>query len=83
MVGPKRMGVSNVIKALAGIGREDHMLRVAALRDAQQYTKVSRLREERMIAFCKPPLEGNGWKVVPHFKLRDPDKEIDIYAESL
>jgi hypothetical protein len=34
-----------------------------------------------MIVFCKPPLESNGWTVIPHLKLRDPEKEIDIYAE--
>jgi hypothetical protein len=41
MIGPKRMGVSNVIKTLAASGREGHMLRVAVQRDAEQYQNVS------------------------------------------
>ena len=81
MIGPKRMGVSNVIKTLARNGREDHMLRVAAGRDSGQYRKVSGLREGRMIAFCKPALETEGWTVTPDLKLHDPEQQIDVYAE--
>jgi hypothetical protein len=81
MIGPKRMGVSNVVKTLARIGREDHMLRVAAGRDPEQYKKVSGLREGRMIAFCKPVLESRGWNVTPDLKLHDPNQQIDVYAE--
>jgi hypothetical protein len=80
-IGPKRMGVSNMIKTLATNGRDDHLLRVAAGADQEQYTRVSGLREDRMIAFCKPILERKGWTVTPHFKLSEPEQEIDIYAE--
>jgi hypothetical protein len=81
MIGPKRMGVSNLIKTLAGTAREDTMLRVAAGRDPGQYSKVSGVREGRMITFCKPILESNRWNVTPDLRLRNPDQQIDVFAE--
>jgi hypothetical protein len=56
------------------------MLRVAVLVDREQYDKVSGLREERMVARCRSAFEAMGWNIQPHFYLRDPEREIDVYA---
>jgi hypothetical protein len=56
------------------------MLRLAAAADNKQYVKVIRLREIRMIELCCDLLEQQKWKVNPRYKLRDPVREIDVYA---
>lgn len=80
VIGTERQGPSDLLIALATIGGEDHMLRLAATADKAQYEKVSGLRESRMIKRCSELLEQQGWKVDPHYKLHNPDKEIDVYA---
>src|SRR5271166_2598853 len=79
-VGAERLGPSDLLIALAMLGGEDHMLRLAAAADVAQYVKVSGLREGRMIERCREVLEGKGWKVHPRHLLHDPPKEIDVYA---
>jgi len=79
-VGAERLGPSDLLLALAIIGRDDHMLRLAAAVDVAQYVKVSGLREGRMIERCREVLEGEGWMVHPGYLLRDPPREIDVYA---
>lgn len=80
MIGTVRVGVTNVLKTVGGGGRDDHMLRVASRVDPEQYSRVSGLRENRMIQYCTPALEKRGWIVTPHHKLRNPSAELDIYA---
>ncbi len=80
VVGTERQGSSDLLIALATIGGEDHMLRLAAAADKAQYEKVSGLREGRMIERCREPLEKEGWAVFPRYKLRNPDREIDVYG---
>jgi hypothetical protein len=79
-VGSRRMAASNMVKALARFG-DDYMLRIAARTDPDQYSKVSGLREGRMISYGKQILEQKGWRVTPHRRLSNPSREIDIYAE--
>lgn len=79
-VGAQRFAATNVLKAMAGRGRDDHMLRVAARVDPRQYSNVSGLREERMIHLCTKALTARGWDVSPHYELTDPLRELDIYA---
>jgi hypothetical protein len=79
-VGAERLGPSDLLIALAGIGREDHMLRLAAALDAVQYEKVSGLREGRMIRHCRKVFEQEAWTVHPNHRLRHPTREVDIYA---
>jgi hypothetical protein len=78
--GAQRFAATNVLKAMAGRGRDDHMLRVAARVDPRQYSNVSGLREERMIRLCTGSLTERGWDVSPHYKLIDPPSELDLYA---
>lgn len=77
-IGSTTYAISSVIKTLASV--DDYMLRVAVLVDQDQYDKVSGLREERMVAQCRPAFEALGWHVQPHFHLSDPEREIDVYA---
>ncbi len=80
MVGARRLAVSNILKSLAGLARDDYMLRVAVRSDPNQYDKVSGLRESRMLKVCRAALETHGWIVWPKFKLTCPSRELDIYA---
>lgn len=79
-IGAQRFAATNVLKAIAGRGRDDHMLRVAVRVDPTQYSHVSGLREERMIRLCTDALMARGWDVKPHYELTDPPRELDIYA---
>jgi hypothetical protein len=81
LIGSRRVGPSNMIKALAGFGGDDYMLRIASRMDPNQYANVSGLREGRMIAVCEERLRAYGWKVYPHYMLTNPPREIDIYAK--
>jgi hypothetical protein len=80
-VGSRRLGTSDAVIAMTGALGEDHMVRRAVQVDPDQYSKVSGLREARMIAALKPRLETKGWRVTPHHRLHNPDNEIDIFAE--
>lgn len=76
-----RFAVSDMLKALAGMAGNDYMLRIAARVDPEQYSKVSGLRESRMIDICTTSLQNHGWQVRPRF--RDPGpppREIDVLA---
>ena len=77
-IGSNTYAISSVIKTLASV--DDYMLRVAVLIDRQQYDSVSGLREERMVARCRSAYEAMGWSLQPHFRLSDPEREIDVYA---
>ena len=80
-IGDSRFGVSDVLIALWSFAGNDHMLRVASRVDPDQYTKVSGLREDRMITLCKSILENKSWHVEPHKKVPGPpQREIDIFA---
>jgi hypothetical protein len=79
-IGPERLGPSDLLVALAGIACEDHMLRLATVVDTMQYQRVNGLREERMINTCRKGLEGEGWTVQPRYVVREPPREIDVYA---
>jgi hypothetical protein len=84
-IGKRRFGVSDILITLGDFACDDYMLRVACRVDRDQYSKVSGLREDRMIAFCKDEFEAKGWKVEPHKKIRrqpkkEIEKEIDILA---
>ena len=81
VVGGKRLGVSNHVKAALGRAVEMHMLRLAARVDPDQYTKVSQLREGRMIAHGQCVLEDAGWRVTPNYLFTDPKAELDLLAE--
>lgn len=77
-IGDKVFGVSAALLALAGF--DDYMLRVALLNDSEQYEKVSGLREDRMIEICREAFEQSNWTFTPHFLLRNPENEIDVFA---
>jgi hypothetical protein len=80
MVGSRRLSTSDAVIAMAGALGEDHMVRRAVQIDPGQYSRVSGLREGRMIDVIRHQLESRGWRVTPHYILRDPDKEVDIYS---
>jgi hypothetical protein len=80
LIGGVRVGVTNMLKTTARGGRDDHMLRTAVRIDPMQYSKVSPLREDRMIKHCRGALEIAGWRVTPHHRLTDPPAELDIFA---
>ena len=80
MIGAVRVAATNALKTIGGHGCDDHMLRVAARIDPEQYSRVSGLREDRIIRHCMPILEKNGWNVRPHHILRNPSAELDLYA---
>ncbi|MBM3133072.1 MAG: hypothetical protein FJZ95_08595 [Chloroflexi bacterium] len=68
-IGEKRFGVSDMLIALGTDVGYDHMLRLAARVDPKQYSKVSGLREERMMEACREELEKKGWDVRTSAKL--------------
>ena len=72
--------LSSNLKAISCI--DDSMLRLAAFVDDKQYSKVSGLREDRMVDTCRTMFEGNSqpWKVRSRVKLTDPEQEADILA---
>jgi hypothetical protein len=70
-MGTERLGLSDLLVALAGFAGDDHMLRLAAIADKAQYEKVSGLRESRMIGRCREMLEKEGWMVSPRYKLSE------------
>lgn len=78
-VGDERFGVSNLVKTLAMAG-DDYMLRLAQRVDTAQYTRVSQLREARMVNICQGALKAEGWMVQPHYMLRNPAAEVDLLA---
>jgi hypothetical protein len=80
MVGSRRLSTSDAVIALNGPLGEDHMVRRALQVDVGQYSKVSGLREERMIDAIRPHLEAKGWQVTPHYILRDPKREVDLFS---
>ena len=77
-IGDDVLGVSTAILTLGNL--DDYMLRAAALNDPEQYSKVSGLREERMIAVCRKAFSEAGWTFAPHYRLANPPREIDAYA---
>jgi hypothetical protein len=77
-IGSSTFAISSIVRTLASV--DDYMLRVAVLVDREQYDKVSGLREERMVAQSGSALRAKEWVVQPHFHLRDPEREIDVYA---
>ncbi len=80
MVGKRRLSTTDAVIAMTGALGEDHMVRRAVQVDPDQYTKVSGLREDRMIDALRPRLETKGWHVTPHYRLHNPENEIDIFA---
>lgn len=81
-VGTDRRAASNVLLALVQPGGESHMLRIAARVDPVQYSRVSGLREERMIAQCRTILESRGWRVADRVRhAGPPPREIDVLAK--
>jgi hypothetical protein len=80
MVGARRLSTSDAVIAMAGALGEDHMVRRAVQIDPDQYSRVSGLRESRMIDAIRPRLEARGWQVTPHHRLHNPDKEIDVFS---
>ncbi|MGR3177136.1 MAG: hypothetical protein ACUZ8E_03660 [Candidatus Anammoxibacter sp.] len=74
----KYCALSGDLKALALC--DDHMLRLAAYIDPEQYSKVSTLREQRMIDLCRKEFKscGNPWEFDSNIILRDPKQEADI-----
>jgi hypothetical protein len=80
MVGSRRLSISDLVISLARAPGEDHMVRRTLQVDRDQYGKVSGLRESRMIDHLRSQLEARTWEVMPHYMLRDPDREIDIYS---
>ncbi|MDA2929333.1 hypothetical protein MYX84_05200 [Acidobacteria bacterium AH-259-O06] len=77
----KRYGVSSFVKTALGLASDSAMLRLAARVDPTQYSRVSQLREDRMIDRCLGVLKEAGWTAVPKFRLKNPDSEIDVFAE--
>ena len=75
--------LSSDLKAIAGI--DDYMLRLAARLDENQYSRVSGLREDRMIEVCRVAFEADNkpWKVRSRVKLTDPPQETDLIASRL
>ncbi len=73
------LGVSGMLTSLAGGVGEEHMLRLAAMRDPQQYSLVSGKREERMTSRCLEVFRGTGWQRVdvPSSAAGD----IDLYVK--
>jgi hypothetical protein len=81
MVGRKRFGVSDILIALGQRPGYDYMLRLASRVDPDQYSKVSGLREERMMGICRKEFEQENWQVDTSIKLRSPcEREIDFLA---
>ena len=72
--------LSSDLKTIACI--DDYMLRLAAREDEKQYSRVSGLRESRMVKACMTAFEGSnrGWRVRSPVTLTDPPQEADIVA---
>ena len=72
--------LSSDLKAIACV--DDYMLRLAAREDEKQYSRVSGLRESRMVDVCRTAFEGsNGeWTIRSPVTLADPPQEADIVA---
>jgi hypothetical protein len=79
-VGQRCCALSSDLKALSLI--DDHMLRLAARVDEQQYTIAAGLREGRMIKTCKDALEQCQlpWSVKDRVRYSAPPQEGDIVA---
>ncbi len=75
--------LSSNLKAISCI--DDSMSRLAAWVDYKQYSKVSGLREDRMVDICRTEFERNNqpWKVRSRVKLTDPEQEADVLAQRL
>lgn len=56
-------GTTATLGTLASHAGEDHMLRLAAARDPDQYSRVTQLREPRMKFVCERVLEAHGWEL--------------------
>jgi hypothetical protein len=77
----ERLGLSNMLKAIAGDAREDQMLRTAALMDSGQYSTVSGLRESRMLDAAEKALQSRRWTVQTRLRHPGPPpREIDVLA---
>lgn len=76
-IGGKRCCPSGILMALADHGGDVHMLRLAAKRDRKQYSRVSQLREKRMIAQCEAALRAARWSIE---KERPAHGDIDVLA---
>ena len=72
--------VSSDLKTIACV--DDYMLRLAAREDEEQYSKVSGLRERRMVKVCLAAFDGSngGWTVRSPVTLTDPPKDADVVA---
>ena len=72
--------LSSDLKTIACVS--DYMLRMAARNDEEQYSKVSGLREGRMVKACRAAFEesSEAWTVRSHVKLKDPPQEADVVA---
>ena len=72
--------LSSDLKAIACV--DDYMLRLAARLDEKQYSRVSGLREDRMIDTCRVAFGGDNkpWEVRSRVRLTDPPQEADIIA---
>jgi hypothetical protein len=77
-IGSNTYAISSVVIGLAPT--DDYMLRLAVYTDSNQYSKVSGLREGRMVERSTEALQASGWDVRPHFRLTNPERELDIYA---
>jgi hypothetical protein len=78
----ERFGLSSMLKTIAGAAREDQMLRTAALMDSDQYSKVSGLRESRMLDASEKALQSRGWAVQTRLRHPGPPpREIDVLAK--
>ncbi|MBN1906279.1 MAG: hypothetical protein JW927_14405 [Deltaproteobacteria bacterium] len=79
-IGDRFCALSSDVKTIASI--DDYMLRLAALVDSDQYSKVSTLREARMIKICRDTLKKciPPWFVDEHVIYKDPLQEVDVLA---
>jgi hypothetical protein len=81
MIDGRRFGVTDMLITLGGDGCDEQMLRVASRIDANQYSKVSEVRHDRMIETCIEELQKWGWVAKPKFRLSDPAlRELDVFA---
>ena len=72
--------LSSDLKAIACV--DDYMLRLAAREDEKQYSRVSGLRESRMVEVCRRAFErsNGGWAIHSSVQLTDPAQEADVVA---
>jgi hypothetical protein len=81
LVGGKRLAMSDILITLGTLAWHDYMLRIAARVDSDQYSKVSQLREDRMMEICRSELGVKGWNVRTGFEIPGPPKrQIDVFA---